>query len=203
MSDKSARKGPPLGDERILFRTSRGDVVVALYDSVAPKHAAQIRKLVKLGVYDSVPIYRVEPGFVAQVTNAQNRLRPLTSEQRAAISDIPSEFSALPHKLGALSMARDDDAPNSAETSFSFMLGRARELDGKYTVFGEVTFGMTVLQQVAREPRAPNNRPYHPFTIDSALVKSEAEIAELSKSNQLRPLVPLPKRVPPPRPRSP
>src|SRR5207237_1159284 len=102
------------------------------------KHAAQIRKLVRLGVYDSTTIFRIEPGFVAQVINAQNRKNPLTPEQHRAITHIPAEFSKLKHRVGMVSMAHDNDDSNSAETSFSFMLGRAPELDGKYTIIGEL-----------------------------------------------------------------
>src|SRR5688500_17556555 len=142
---KPAPKGPAIAEERILLRTNRGDLVVGLYDGVAPKHAAQIRKLVRLGVYDSTMIFRVEPGFVAQVTNAQNRKNALSPEQHKAITAIPAEFSKLQHRPGIVSMARDTDDVNSAETSFSFMLGRAPELDRKYTVIGELEHGMPLL----------------------------------------------------------
>src|SRR3954453_9232307 len=94
---KPAVKGPPIGDERILLRTNRGDLVLGLYDTVAPKHATQIRKLVRLGVYDKTTIFRVEPGFVAQIVNAQNSKTPFTREQHAAIAQIPGEFSQLKH----------------------------------------------------------------------------------------------------------
>ena len=60
------------------------------------------------------------------MTNAQNRQKPLSQEQHQAITAIPAEFSRLKHRAGMLSMARDDDDVNSAETSFSFMLGTGR-----------------------------------------------------------------------------
>ena len=48
-------------------------------------------------------------------------------------------------------MARFDD-PNSAESSFSFVLGNAPNLDGKYTVFGEVIQNMQVLDEIEKLP---------------------------------------------------
>src|SRR3954468_4324960 len=103
MSKKAAPAAAPVvGDERIVLHTNRGDLVIGLYDTVAPKHAAQIRKLVRLGVYDSTYIFRVEPGFVAQVVNAQNRKLALTREQHAAIAAIPAEFSHLQHHAGVV-----------------------------------------------------------------------------------------------------
>ncbi len=78
--------GPVKGDERVVFHTTRGDIVFGLFDEVAPRHAAQIRALVRLGVYDTSSVFRVEPGYLAQITDAPNRKTPLTSEQRKAIA---------------------------------------------------------------------------------------------------------------------
>jgi cyclophilin family peptidyl-prolyl cis-trans isomerase len=183
---RPAAKGPAIGDERILLHTNRGDLVVGLYDTVAPKHAAQIRKLVRLGIYDSTMIFRVEPGFVAQVTNAQNRKKALTPEQRQAITPIPAEFSKLQHKPGIVSMARDTDDVNSAETSFSFMLGRAPSLDRKYTVIGELEHGMPLLKMIEKEPRDYYNRPKNPVVVEKAELKTAQQIAEMKAAGQLK-----------------
>jgi cyclophilin family peptidyl-prolyl cis-trans isomerase len=193
----SGKKGPPVGDERILLRTTRGDLVVGLYDGVAPKHAAQIRRLVRLGVYDSTRVFRIEPGFVAQITNAQNRDKPLTPEQSKAITAIPAEFSKLPHRKGTVSMARDDDDVNSAETSFSFILGRSPHLDRKYTVIGEVEYGDELLAMIGKEPRDWRNRPTTPIVVEKAEVKTGAEIARMRAAGELRDPKPLPPAPPP------
>jgi cyclophilin family peptidyl-prolyl cis-trans isomerase len=201
------RKGPPIGDERLLLHTTRGDLVIGLYDTIAPKHAAQIRKLVRLGVYDSTLFVRVEPDYLIQITNAQNRKKPLTPEQHQAITHIPAEFSKLQHRKGIVSMAHDDDDVNSAETSFSFMLGRAPDLDHHYTIIGEVEFGQPLLDYVAREPRDWRNHPATPVIVERAEVKTGQEIAQLRAAKQLREAtpLPLPPRPPPPtrRPTSP
>jgi cyclophilin family peptidyl-prolyl cis-trans isomerase len=191
---------PAVGDERVVFHTNRGDLVFGLYDAVAPKHAAQIRKLVRAGVYDTTTIFRIEPGFVAQVTNAQNRQKALSKEQHQAITAIPAEFSKLKHRLGMLSMARDDDDVNSAETSFSFMLGRAPELDGKYTIIGEVLWGQPLLAMIAKDPTDGRKRPFTPIVIEKAEVKTAQEIAGLQAAGNLRAPIPLPPPPPPPPP---
>jgi cyclophilin family peptidyl-prolyl cis-trans isomerase len=183
---------PRVGEERVLLRTNRGDMVLALYPDVAPRHTAQILKLVRLGVYDSTWIYRVQPGFMAQLGNAQNRRRPLSAEQRAAIEKLPPEFSAVPHTAGVLSMAREPADPGSAETSFSFILSAAPHLDGKYTVFGEVEWGLPLLTMIAEEPRDERNTPRDPLVIEQALVQTPEEIGRLRLAGQLRLPVPLP-----------
>jgi cyclophilin family peptidyl-prolyl cis-trans isomerase len=181
-----AAQHPRLADERVLLRTSRGDLVLALYPEVAPRHTAQILSLVRLGVYDSTYVYRVEPGFVAQLCNAQNRKRPLSPQQQAAIVRLPAELSSVPHTLGVLSMAREDGDLDSAETSFSFMLGPAPHLDGKYTVFGEVESGFPLLAMLAREPRDERNAPRTPVIIEQALVRTADDIARMRLAGQLR-----------------
>lgn len=185
-----------MGDEHILLRTNRGDLVIGLYDTIAPKHAAQIRKLVRLGVYDTTTLFRVEPGYLIQLINAQNREKRLNAEQSWAIKPIPAEFSKLQHRAGIVSMARDDDDVNSAETSFSFMLGRAPDLDRKYTIIGQVEFGQPLLTQIAREPRDQRNRPRTPIVVEKAEVKTAHELAQMREAKQLR--GPLPPAAPPP-----
>jgi cyclophilin family peptidyl-prolyl cis-trans isomerase len=191
MSKKAAPAAAPvIGDERLVLHTNRGDLVIGLYDTVAPKHAAQIKKLVRLGVYDSTLLFRVEPNFVIQITNAQNRKQPLTPEQHKAITHIPAEFSRIKHRKGIVSMARDTDDVNSAETSFSFMLGRSPELDGKYTVIGEVEFGQALLDQIAKEPRDYWNKPMKPILVERAEVKTAVELAKMKAAGELRGILP-------------
>jgi cyclophilin family peptidyl-prolyl cis-trans isomerase len=177
---------PRVGDERILFRTNRGDLVLGLYPEVAPKTVAQILKLVRLGVYDSAKFYRIEPNFVAQVTDARNRINPLTPEQIQALVNLPAEFSSVKHRPGVLSMARQDADINSAESSFSILLGPAPHLDGKYTVFGQVEWGHPLLGMLGSEPRDAKNAPLQPLVIESAVVKTDAEIAAMIAGRELR-----------------
>src|SRR5207247_2900187 len=109
--------------EKLRLKTSLGDMTFKLYSMVAPVTVAQIMKLVRAGAYDSTRIFRVEPGFVAQLSTVQDRLTPLTPEQRGLLSKLPAEFSALVHQRGVLSMARQDNNVNSGESSFSILLG--------------------------------------------------------------------------------
>ncbi len=142
---------PRLSDEAIIFRTDVGDMVVALYPDEAPKHAAQILKLVRGGIYTHVQIFRTDKGYVTQVENYNMRNPALSDEEKKLIEKIPGEFNSIHHRRGILSMARFDD-PNSAETSFSFVLGEAPNLDKLYTVFGEVIQNINVLDEIEKLP---------------------------------------------------
>ena len=64
--------------ERIILYTKYGHLVLALYPDVAPKHVAQIKNLVKLGAYNSTYFFRIEDGFVIQLSDILNRRHPLS-----------------------------------------------------------------------------------------------------------------------------
>jgi cyclophilin family peptidyl-prolyl cis-trans isomerase len=154
-----AQEMPRLADERIVLHTVAGDLVLALFPDVAPEHVRQLLQLVRLGVYDSLHFHRVEKGFVVQISNQYGRAEPLTPAQQQAIHPLKAEFSSLPHRRGILSMARADGDPNSAETSFSILLGEAKHLDGQYTVFGCVEYGMDVIDKFLEVPQGESHQP--------------------------------------------
>jgi cyclophilin family peptidyl-prolyl cis-trans isomerase len=146
---------PRLSDDRVVMETISGDVVIALYPDVAPEHAKQILNLVRLGCYDHTHFDHVEPGFILQLADVSRREEPfaLTEAQRGAIRPVKAEFSqTLKHRRGVLSMARAAGQPDSATTSFSILLGDAPHLDGQYTIFGEVVYGMDVVDKLVQVP---------------------------------------------------
>ncbi|MGZ3694705.1 MAG: peptidylprolyl isomerase [Bdellovibrionota bacterium] len=171
-----------LANERLVLETNFGNMVFSLFPQVAPKHVAQVIKLARLGVYDGINIYRVEKGFVAQVSNEFDRATPIDEKQRAAIQKIPAEFSAIKHERGILSMARFDD-PNSAEVSFSILLGPAPHLDGQYTVFGRLEKGEDVLAAIEKVPVSATNVPETKITALHAEVLLERDVAQYLKDH--------------------
>jgi cyclophilin family peptidyl-prolyl cis-trans isomerase len=158
-----------MSKDYILFHTQAGDIVFGLFPEAAPRHVEQILKLVRVGAYDGTHVFRIAKGFVAQISSVQDRLSPLRPEQEAVIKKLPGEFTALRHSYGMLSMARDED-PDSAESSFSMMLGEAPHLDGKYTIFGRVVEGAGVLDELLKVPVNTDDTPKARITINRAEV---------------------------------
>lgn len=150
---RTACAAPTLAPERYVLQTTLGDITLALYDDgVARETTKHIRNLLKTGLYATNHFFRVDKGFVAQIADVSSgRRAAMNSAQRAlAALRVRGEFteSNQPrHARGRLSMARWDD-PDSATSSFSVMLGDAAHLDGKYTVFGEVTDGEETLRRM-------------------------------------------------------
>jgi len=144
---------PVVSEKRVIFTTNYGDLVFAFYPEVAPGHMAQITNLVTLGLYNSVQAFRIIPGFVLQFEEIHERSVPFSREQSAALVPIKAEFSAeIKHSKGLLSMARWENNPDSAVSSFSILLGNAPHLDGQYTVFGFLESGGSVVNKILSIP---------------------------------------------------
>jgi cyclophilin family peptidyl-prolyl cis-trans isomerase len=172
---------PRLARERVVLRTNMGDLVLALYPEVAPEHTAQILRLVRAGVYDGLDFFRVEPNFVAQLSDARRRSPALTDEERSLIRGLMPETGRVRHERGSLSMARHADRPDSGETSFSILFRDAPHLDGTYTVFGRLESGYEVLDAIGRVARGASNRPVRPVVVRRAeVVESPEALAALS-----------------------
>jgi cyclophilin family peptidyl-prolyl cis-trans isomerase len=124
------------------IKTVRGDIVINLRPDLAPEHVNSFVFLANDGYYDGIVFHRVEPGFVIQGGD------PTGTGSGGPGYTIPAEFNAEPHVRGVLSMARTSD-PNSAGSQFFVTLGDAPHLDNQYTLFGEVTSGMEVVDCIA------------------------------------------------------
>ena len=129
---------------------TQGDVVIKMRPDLAPKHVAQISKLVGDGFYDGLTFHRVIDGFMAQGGC------PNGTGMGGAKQNIDAEFSSEPHVRGTCSMARAQN-PNSASSQFFICFDDARFLDNQYTVWGEVESGMEIVDALPRgePPREP------------------------------------------------
>jgi peptidylprolyl isomerase len=116
--------------------------------------------LAQAGVYDGVGFHRVVKGFVIQTGYLPARNEPLSESQQRLVRNLQPEFNDTPHVKGTVSMARGAD-PASADTSFFISVGPNTVLDGKYTAFGRVVDGLSVVEAIENVPvtgEAPQTR---------------------------------------------
>lgn len=134
------------------LKLDTGDVVIKFRPDLAPNHVRRIGELANEGFYDGVPFHRVIAGFMAQGGDGGNR----NGTGGSTKPNLKQEFSREPHVRGVCSMARTND-PNSANSQFFICFGDAGFLDGKYTVWGEVTEGMEAVDALPKgePPRNP------------------------------------------------
>jgi peptidylprolyl isomerase len=130
----------------------KGRVVIRLRPDLAPGHVARIKELARDGFYDGVVFHRVIEGFMAQGGDPTG-----TGMGGSKKPDLKAEFSAEPHVRGVCSMARSS-SPNSANSQFFICFDDASFLNKQYTVWGQVTEGMEVVDAIKRgEPvKAPD-----------------------------------------------
>ncbi|MBU0582597.1 MAG: peptidylprolyl isomerase [Alphaproteobacteria bacterium] len=142
-------------EDTMIITLKDGDVVIALRPDLAPKHVAQIKKLVREGAYDNVAFHRVMAGFMAQTGDVQfGDMVDGYNSQRAgmggsALPDLPAEFSDVPYVRGVVGMARAQD-PDSANSQFFIMLAPNEGLNGQYTVVGVVESGMEFVDNIKK-----------------------------------------------------
>ncbi|KAG5180647.1 peptidyl-prolyl cis-trans isomerase cyclophilin type [Tribonema minus] len=148
-------------ENTMVITLKDGDVVVALRPDLAPKHVAQIKKLVREGAYDNVAFHRVIDGFMAQTGDVQygNMKKgfdaSLAGTGGSKEPDLPAEFSKEKYVRGVVGMARSQD-PNSANSQFFIMFAPASSLNGQYTIVGNVEKGMEFVDKIKKGDAADN-----------------------------------------------
>ncbi len=137
---------------------ANGTITIELNEEAAPNHVERILDLARAGAYDGVVFHRVIDGFMAQTGDVQyGRAGGDLSAAGTGGSDRPdlaAEFSDIPFTRGVVGMARSMN-PDSANSQFFIMFADAPHLNGQYTVVGEVTGGLDVLDAIRRgDPRS-------------------------------------------------
>jgi cyclophilin family peptidyl-prolyl cis-trans isomerase len=137
---------------RVKLTTTKGDVVIELFENEAPESVANFITLVKKGYYDGVTFHRVLPLFMAQGgdpdgTGMGGPGYTIRDEQRAPKARL--------HFRGSLSMANTGQ-PNSGGSQFFLTFVPTTFLDGRHAVFGRVIEGMDVAASLKRrDPDGP------------------------------------------------
>jgi peptidyl-prolyl cis-trans isomerase B (cyclophilin B) len=123
-----------------VLDTNKGPIEVKLKPEVAPMHVTSTIYLTRLGFYDGVVFHRVIPGFMAQGGD------PTGTGMGGPGYNYAGEFSpAAKHdKPGILSMA--NAGPNTDGSQFFLTFVPTEYLNGKHTVFGEITKGQDTMK---------------------------------------------------------
>jgi cyclophilin family peptidyl-prolyl cis-trans isomerase len=130
---------------RVKFTTSKGDIVIELFENEAPNTVANFISLVEKGFYNSTKFHRVIPGFMAQGGD------PLGTGSGGPGYTIDCEVVQPNHRnhfRGTLSMAHA--GRNTGGSQFFLTFLPTPHLDGQHTVFGRVIEGMDVLAKLQR-----------------------------------------------------
>jgi len=141
------------------MKTSEGDIVLELFDEDAPKTVSNFKKLASDGFYDGLVFHRVIDDFMIQGGCPQGTG---TGGPGYTFEDEINDHKVV---RGALAMA--NAGPNTNGSQFFIVTTDAAPwLDGKHTVFGRVTSGMDVVDQLEALPTDRSDRPQETAVIE-------------------------------------
>lgn len=159
---------------RLELKTSRGMIVVELFQDKAPKTVANVLQYAKDGFYNGTIFHRVIDGFMIQGGGFERDMR----EKRTRGPIENEATNGLKNELGTLAMARTP-APHSASAQFFINLKNNEFLNFRepttqgfgYAVFGKVVQGMDVVNAIAKVRTGRSGQhsdvPTEPITIES------------------------------------
>lgn len=154
---------------------SKETVMIELFPNDAPQTVNNFIDKCDSGFYKGLAFHRAIEGFIVQTGD------PLTSDESARTKwgtggedkTIPAEIK-LPHRIGAVAMARRSDKVNPERRSngsqFYITLGNYKALEGQYTVFGQVVSGLETIKRISLMPVDANDCPVARIEIKSIKV---------------------------------
>ena len=141
------------------LHTNHGVIELELHDADAPKTVENFRKLAGEGFYNGVIFHRIIPDFMIQGGD------PTGTGSGGPGYTFEDEFNDHPVARGALAMA--NAGPNTNGSQFFIVTAEACPwLDGKHTVFGQVTSGMDVADAISQVDTGPGDRPREDVVIE-------------------------------------
>jgi peptidyl-prolyl cis-trans isomerase A (cyclophilin A) len=179
--DAKAKDAKANGGKTAVIKTSAGDITVKLFSDRAPKTVDNFvglatgkkdwtdpknGKLVKgKPLYNGTIFHRVIPDFMIQ---GGDPLGDGTGGPGYTFEDETSPSDQFDHPY-ILAMA--NAGPNTNGSQFFITIKPTPWLNGKHTIFGEVTSGQKVVDKIVAAPRGPNDRPEKPVKIVRISVK--------------------------------
>jgi cyclophilin family peptidyl-prolyl cis-trans isomerase len=147
------------GVSEATLHTNAGEIKLELFDEDAPKTVENFRKLAGDSFYDGLIFHRVISDFMIQGGCPEGTG---TGGPGYTFEDEIND-----HKIvrGALAMA--NAGPNTNGSQFFIVTTEAAPwLDGKHTVFGQVTGGMNTVDAIEGTETGPGDRPVEPQVIE-------------------------------------
>lgn len=172
----SATNALAMDDIRIIVKTNKGDIEGTLFASKAPVTVANYLNLAKRGYYDGITFHRVIPNFMIQGGDPTG-----TGAGGPGYRFEDEVKTGLKHdKAGIFSMANAGPGTNGSQFFITHL--PTPHLDGKHTVFGEVTKGQDVVNSIAQGDKILKIEILD--SPDALFEAQKARIAEWNKSRK-------------------
>lgn len=179
----------------VMISTDKGDMIVKLYNDT-PKHRDNFLKLVKENSYNGSRFHRVIEDFMVQGGKIDGISYPLPAELKGGLYHKKGALAAArqPDQVnrerrssgaqfylveGKVYSTRQlkriekskDFSYNEEQLKIYTSIGGAPNLDGEYTVFGEVVMGLQILERISKVKTDKNDHPVKPVKMDIKLLE--------------------------------
>jgi cyclophilin family peptidyl-prolyl cis-trans isomerase len=166
-SEMAARAAEEKADDlpRVKIETTKGTIIVELFENEAPNTVANFISLVESHFYDGTPFHRVIPQFMAQGGDPTGTGTSGPGYTIDCECELPN---ARKHFLGSLSMAHA--GKDTGGSQFFLTFRPTEHLDGRHTVFGRVIKGLDILPKITRT-EGPQARPTQDKIISAEVIR--------------------------------
>ena len=162
--------------EVAFIQTSMGFIAITLFPDAAPLAVQNFEGLARRGYYDGTTIHRAIAEFIIQGGDSTG-----TGYGGESIWGEPfvDEFdeSLRFDRPGRVGMA--NRGPNTNESQFFITLIPTPHLDDRHTIFGQVSWGMEVVEAISEVQVGSSNRPIEPVIVEKVTILSQEETARL------------------------
>jgi cyclophilin family peptidyl-prolyl cis-trans isomerase len=161
---------------KATISTELGDIEVDLFTQAAPKASQNFIDLAKKGFYDDVIFHRVIPGFVIQGGDGEFGKKSSLNSGRVGTGGPGYKFADEPvhgdYGRGSLAMA--NAGPNTNGSQFFICVADlSGRLPKNYTLFGQVTKGLDIVDQIVNAPRNARDLPDSPVAMISVTIQED------------------------------
>ena len=161
---------------KATISTELGDIEVDLFTQAAPKASQNFIDLAKKGFYDDVIFHRVIPGFVIQGGDGEFGKKSSLNSGRVGTGGPGYKFADEPvhgdYGRGSLAMA--NAGPNTNGSQFFICVADlSGRLPKNYTLFGQVTKGLDIVDQIVNAPRNARDLPDSPVAMTSVTIQED------------------------------
>lgn len=161
---------------KVRIKTRFGEISIELFDET-PLHRANFIYLIQQGYFTDTFFHRIVPNFIIQGGNSDLRSTPKKRKSIGPNYLLPAEINSNRiHTYGTLSGAKEyRENPDKLSAPYEFFIFcgpdiSGRHLNGNYTIFGQVTQGMDVVETIANLPADagewPKSNVYIEVSID-------------------------------------
>ncbi len=161
---------------RATIETDLGTIELDLFTREAPKAAQNFVDLARKGFYDDVIFHRVIPGFVAQAGDGEFGKKSSLNAGRVGTGGPGYKFEDEPIRAdyvrGAVAMANAGPNTNGSQF-FICQADLSGRLPKNYTIFGQVTKGMDIVDKIVNAPRNSRDLPDNPVAMTKVTIQDD------------------------------